>query len=83
MHMSGIPFGITDWSCVEVTEHKGASGIAYWRTRIFGGSGCAWLSTRRGTWPITGASRDTYSYARKASSARNSPMAADSHSPPG
>lgn len=37
MHMSGIPFGITDWSCVGVTEHKGASGIAYWRTRIFGG----------------------------------------------
>ena len=37
MQMSGIPFGITDWSKVERTEHKGETGMAYWRTQQFGG----------------------------------------------
>jgi hypothetical protein len=36
MQISDIPFGITDWSIIEKTEHKGESGIAYWRTRVFG-----------------------------------------------
>lgn len=36
MKMSDIPFGTTDWSVVEMTEHKGDSGMAYWRTRRFG-----------------------------------------------
>jgi hypothetical protein len=36
MQMSGIPFGITDWSKVEPTEHRGESGTAYWRTQNFG-----------------------------------------------
>jgi quercetin dioxygenase-like cupin family protein len=36
MKMSGIPFGITDWSQVERTEHQGERGLAYWRTRQFG-----------------------------------------------
>ncbi|GGY31399.1 hypothetical protein GCM10008098_26580 [Rhodanobacter panaciterrae] len=36
MQMSGIPFGTTDWSKVERTEHKGASGSAYWRTLQLG-----------------------------------------------
>jgi hypothetical protein len=36
MQMSGIPFGTTDWSQVEATEHQGESGLAYWRTRQFG-----------------------------------------------
>lgn len=36
MHMSGIPFGTTDWSQVPRTEHRGESGLAYWRTRQFG-----------------------------------------------
>ena len=35
MHMSSIPFGTTDWSTIERTEHKGESGMAYWRTQIF------------------------------------------------
>jgi hypothetical protein len=35
MHMSAIAFGITDWSHVEQTEHKGESGLAYWRTLQF------------------------------------------------
>ena len=36
MQMSGIPFGTTDWSKVERTEHKGETGMAYWRTQQFG-----------------------------------------------
>jgi hypothetical protein len=36
MQMSQIPFGITDWSKVERTEHKGETGMATWRTRTFG-----------------------------------------------
>ena len=34
--MSGIPFGITDWSAIARTEHKGDSGMAYWRAQQFG-----------------------------------------------
>lgn len=37
MQMSAIPFGATDWSTVEPTEHAGETGKAYWRTREFGG----------------------------------------------
>jgi hypothetical protein len=36
MKMAGIPFGTTNWSEIERTEHKGESGIAYWRTQNFG-----------------------------------------------
>jgi quercetin dioxygenase-like cupin family protein len=36
MQMTGIPFETTNWSQVEPTEHKGESGMAYWRTREFG-----------------------------------------------
>jgi len=36
MEMSGIPFGTTDWSQIEPTEHKGEQGSAYCRTRQFG-----------------------------------------------
>ncbi len=36
MQMSGIPFGTTDWSTIEPTEHPGETGVAYWRTRNFG-----------------------------------------------
>lgn len=36
MQMSSIPFGTTDWSQVESTEHKGETGHATWRTRTFG-----------------------------------------------
>lgn len=35
MKMASIPFGTTDWSKVEPTEHKGDSGVATWRTRNF------------------------------------------------
>ena len=36
MKMSAIPFGTTDWSTVEPTEHAGDTGKAIWRTRQFG-----------------------------------------------
>ena len=36
MQLSNIPFAVTDWSLVEPTEHKGETGLAYWRTRHFG-----------------------------------------------
>jgi len=37
MQMSDIPFSTIEWSKVEPTEHKGERGLAYWRTRTFGG----------------------------------------------
>lgn len=37
MQMDCIPFTTTDWSTVERTEHRGETGMAYWRTRTFGG----------------------------------------------
>jgi hypothetical protein len=36
MQLSGFPFGTTDWSALEPTEHKGESGSAHWRTQHFG-----------------------------------------------
>jgi len=35
MQIENIPFGITDWSEVEQTEHAGIRGKALWRTRNF------------------------------------------------
>jgi hypothetical protein len=36
MRLTEIPFGTTDWSAVETTEHPGETGTAVWRTRTFG-----------------------------------------------
>jgi len=36
MQISELPFGTTDWSTIERTEHKGERGTSYWRTRHFG-----------------------------------------------
>jgi quercetin dioxygenase-like cupin family protein len=36
MKISNLPFGITDWTHIERTEHKGETGVAYWRTQHFG-----------------------------------------------
>ena len=36
MKMDAFPFGTTDWSQIERTEHKGETGAAYWRTQYFG-----------------------------------------------
>jgi quercetin dioxygenase-like cupin family protein len=35
MQMKNIPFGTTDWSQVEETQHPGVSGLAIWRTKQF------------------------------------------------
>jgi quercetin dioxygenase-like cupin family protein len=37
MQITGIPFGTTDWSHIERVEYRGETGLAYWRTREFGG----------------------------------------------
>lgn len=36
MQLPRIPFVLVDWAQVERTEHKGQTGLAYWRTRNFG-----------------------------------------------
>src|SRR5258708_2421605 len=36
MQLSEIPFGTTDWSKVERTEHKGERGTSHWRVCQFG-----------------------------------------------
>lgn len=36
MQINELPFGITDWSKIERTEHKGEAGTAFWQTRNFG-----------------------------------------------
>jgi hypothetical protein len=36
MNLSDIPFGTTDWSSIDRTEHKGETGVAHWRTRQCG-----------------------------------------------
>ena len=36
MKMDAIAFGATDWSTIPRTEHRGETGVAYWRTASFG-----------------------------------------------
>jgi hypothetical protein len=36
MQIANVPFGTTDWSTIEPTEHAGERGVAYWRTCLFG-----------------------------------------------
>jgi hypothetical protein len=36
MTLTDIPFDTTDWSTLAPTEHPGARGMAYWRTRQLG-----------------------------------------------
>jgi hypothetical protein len=36
MNETPIPFQITDWHSVPVTEHPGETGMAYWKTLQFG-----------------------------------------------
>lgn len=36
MKMNDIPFGITDWSAIPITEYDGIRGKALWRTQQFG-----------------------------------------------
>ena len=36
MHLTGFPFGITDWDTIEETVLRGEQGTARWRTQQFG-----------------------------------------------
>jgi hypothetical protein len=36
MEIRGVPFGVTDWAEVPKTEHRGETGVAWWRTREIG-----------------------------------------------
>ena len=36
MKMKDIPFGVTDWTALACTEHRGITGVALWRTANFG-----------------------------------------------
>ncbi|MFL9925780.1 DHCW motif cupin fold protein [Herbaspirillum lusitanum] len=36
MRIDQLPFGTTDWSTIEATEHPGITGKALWRTCKFG-----------------------------------------------
>jgi len=36
MKIDNIPFGITDWDTIDITEHSGITGKALWRTQQFG-----------------------------------------------
>lgn len=36
MDICNIPFGTTDWSLIERSEHSGETGMAFWRTQVFG-----------------------------------------------
>src|SRR4051812_46541189 len=36
MHISDIPFGVTDWESIPPTTHAGDTGEALWHTRQFG-----------------------------------------------
>lgn len=32
MQLENMPFAVTDWELVAVTEHAGETGVAYWKT---------------------------------------------------
>ncbi|MFV9675434.1 MAG: DHCW motif cupin fold protein [Anaerolineales bacterium] len=36
MQITDTPFGITNWSEIERIEHKGETGVAFWKTQLFG-----------------------------------------------
>ncbi|HEU0147542.1 MAG TPA: DHCW motif cupin fold protein [Bradyrhizobium sp.] len=36
MKIPTLPFTVTDWFNVPVTEHRGEQGMAYWRTLMIG-----------------------------------------------
>ncbi|MBC7747426.1 MAG: DHCW motif cupin fold protein [Methylotenera sp.] len=36
MNTAGIPFQITNWEIVPATEHPGETGLAIWKTLLFG-----------------------------------------------
>jgi len=36
MKIADYPFGVTNWSEIEQTEHQGERGLAFWRTQYVG-----------------------------------------------
>jgi quercetin dioxygenase-like cupin family protein len=32
MRIEHVPFQVTDWSAIPATEHRGETGVAWWRT---------------------------------------------------
>jgi len=36
MDITDLPFGTTNWNEITPTEHKGETGVAFWRTKNFG-----------------------------------------------
>lgn len=36
MKLDAFAFGTTDWDKIEITEHAGETGMAYWRSQFFG-----------------------------------------------
>ena len=32
MRIENVPYGTVDWSKIPTTEHRGETGVAYWRT---------------------------------------------------
>ena len=36
MQITDLPFGVTDWTEVAGEAHSGTTGVATWRTRLFG-----------------------------------------------
>ena len=36
MKIDNLPFGTTDWSAIEKTQHQGDTGVAFWQTQNFG-----------------------------------------------
>ena len=36
MHITDLPFGVTNWADVAGEQHSGTTGVATWRTRQFG-----------------------------------------------
>src|SRR5262249_54300457 len=36
MQISDLPFQTTDWAALPVTEHRGTTGVATWRTKQHG-----------------------------------------------
>ncbi len=37
MKIDKLPFGTTNWSAIEKTEHQGETGVAFWQTQNFAG----------------------------------------------
>ncbi len=36
MHLTDIPFQLTDWATIPATAHPGIHGVAHWRTKTHG-----------------------------------------------